>query len=112
MKISNSNNFEEFEILNDEDDGLELINQKFRNNNNNMNYIKTKQIDKITEEDQNEIKLNENNIPQLIINNEQSEEKSGEENTSTTSGTFNGTTDNNEKNEIHDFEKIELKEEM
>ena len=48
MKISNSNNFEEFEILNDEDDGLELINQKFRNNNNNMNYIKTKQIDKIS----------------------------------------------------------------
>ena len=108
MKISNSNNFEEFEILNDEDDGLELINQKFRNNNSNMNYNKIKQIDKITEEDHDEIKLNEN----LIINNELSEEKSGEENTSNTSGTFNGTTDNKEKNEILDFEKIELKEEM
>ena len=104
---SNSNNSEEFEILNDEDYDLNLNNFKSARIFNN---IITKKDDKIYEEDCDEINENKN----IIINNELQEDKDIITETNV-SETFKKIVENKEEKdkteETFDFEKIELKEE-
>ena len=113
--ISNSNNFEEFEILNDEDINLDLLKiNQYNNNKNNINNIQTKkEDDKIYEEDY-EIKMKENLNPKFIINNQIIEENNIIKETNV-SETFKRIMENKEEKnkpeEILDFEKIELNEE-
>ena len=113
--ISNSNNFEEFEILNDEDIDLDLLKvNQYNNNKNNVNNTqKKKEDDKIYEEDY-EIKKKENLNPKFIINNQIIEENNIIKETNI-SETFKRIMDNkedkNKPEEILDFEKIELNEE-
>ena len=74
-EISNSNKWEEFEILDDQDIDLDLLKVKQYNNTKcNINNIQTKkEDDKIYEEDY-EIKMKENLNPKFIINNQITEE--------------------------------------
>jgi hypothetical protein len=114
-EISNSNNFEEFEILNDEDIDLDLLKvNQYNNNKNNVNNIQTKkEDDKIYEEDY-EIKMKENLNPKFIINNQITEENNiiKETNVSETfKRIMENKEDKNKPEEILDFEKIELNEE-
>ena len=112
--ISNSYNFEEFEILNDEDIDLDLLKINQYNTKNNINNIQTKkEDDKIYEEDY-EIKMKENLNPKFIINNQITEENNiiKETNVSETfKRIMENKEDKNKPEEILDFEKIELNEE-
>ena len=115
-KISNSNNFEEFEFLNDiEDNDLDLLNENHINDTNNINNIQNKkEDDKIYEKDD-EVKIKENSNPNFIINNQITEDKNiiGETNVSETfKRIMENKEENNKNEEILDFEKIELKEEQ
>ena len=96
--ISNSNHNKEFEFLNDKKDNIDLINKNIYNNKNQIN-------DKIYEQEE----------PKYIINNEIKEDKNIIEETNI-SETFNRIMKNKKENskneEIFDFEKIELKEEV
>ena len=92
-EISNSNTFEEFEILKDEEKNLDLTSIKRCNNIKNINLYLKKRPDKIYEED-NEINNNimkpiilkddneiinedenNNHEPRFLINNQINEEK-------------------------------------
>ena len=114
-EISNSNKWEEFEILDDQDINLNLIKVKqYNNTKNNINNIQTKkEDDKIYEEDY-EIKMKENLNPKFIINNQITEENNIIKETNV-SETFKRIMENkeekNKQEEIFDFEKIELNEE-
>ena len=70
-KISDSNNINEFEFLNDEDYDFDLTNSNNLKDTKIANNIQTKKYDKIHEED-NEIEENKNK--NFIINNEIQEE--------------------------------------
>ena len=130
-EISNSNTFEEFEILKDEEKNLDLTSIKRCNNIKNINLYLKKRPDKIYEED-NEINNNimkpiilkddneiinedENNNQEtrLLINNQINKEKKIIEDENT-SETFNKIEEDNKEidkiEEILDFENIELKE--
>ena len=130
-EISNSNTFEEFEILKDEEKNLDLTSIKRCNNIKNINLYLKKRPDKIYEED-NEINNNimkpiilkddneiinedENNNQEtrFLINNQINEEKKIIEDENT-SETFNKIEEDNKEidkiEEILDFENIELKE--
>ena len=114
-EISNSNKWEEFEILDDQDINLNLIKVKqYNNTKNNINNIQTKkEDDKIYEEDY-EIKMKENLNPKFIINNQITEDNNIIKETNV-SETFKRIMENkeekNKQEEIFDFEKIELNEE-
>ncbi len=114
-EISNSNKWEEFEILDDEDIDLDLLKVKqYNNTKNNINKIQTrKEDDKIYEEDY-EIKMKENLNPKFIINNQITEENNiiKETNVSETfKRIMEKKEEKNKHEEILDFEKIELNEE-
>ena len=110
-KISDSNNINEFEFLNDEDYDFDLTNSNNLEDTKITNNIQTKKYDKIHEED-NEIEENKNK--NFIINNEIQEENDIITETNV-SEEFKKIVDNKEENdkpeETFDFEKIELKEE-
>ena len=110
-KISDSNNINEFEFLNDEDYDFDLTNSNNLKDTKIANNIQTKKYDKIHEED-NEIEENKNK--NFIINNEIQEENDIITETNV-SEEFKKIVDNKEENdkpeETFDFEKIELKEE-
>ena len=110
-KISDSNNINEFEFLNDEDYDFDLTNSNNLKDKKITNNIQTKKDDKIHEED-NEIE--ENKKKNFIINNEIQEENDIITETNV-SEEFKKIVDNKEENdkpeETFDFEKIELKEE-
>ena len=110
-KISDSNNINEFEFLNDEDYDFDLTNSNNLEDTKITNNIQTKKYDKIHEED-NEIEENKNK--NFIINNEIQEENDIITETNV-SEEFKKIVDNKEEidkpEETFDFEKIELKEE-
>ena len=97
-KISNSDILEEFEILNDFDENFnsDLININRFNNTKNLNIINNNKIEKIYEDNFEEIKINKKkvilkNSKDIVIENKIEE---------------------NKHDEILDFEHIELKEEQ
>lgn len=112
--ISNSKITEEFEILNDYEDDLDLINENFLKSNKttgiNPNFSKD---DKIYEEDSNQNIINTDKQPIININNEINEEINikKEPNDSIILKKSEKNEDNEKGEEILDFEKIELKEE-